>query len=135
MLASPIKINQRIRMRPGLQQLRYDLVLQTAEGGGRPRLLARGTDGVDSDMGCEIHAGPRHRLERATVAVCGQRTGDGSARRSMPVVDHERTASAFDDHLDQLDPCPVPGETDLGTLTTGPPPVGPSELFSLQAWP
>ena len=56
MLASPTKINQRIGMGLGLQQLRYDLALQTAEGGGRSHLLTCGTYRVDRNVGGEVHA-------------------------------------------------------------------------------
>ena len=75
MLASPTKINERIGMGLGLQQLRYHLALQTAEGSGRPHLFAGGTYRVDRDVGGEVHARPRYRLKCPTVAVCGERTG------------------------------------------------------------
>jgi hypothetical protein len=68
-LAPPTKIGQRIRMGLGLEQLRHNLALQTAESGGRPERLAGGTNGVDRNMRGEIEAGSGHRLKGATVAV------------------------------------------------------------------
>jgi hypothetical protein len=50
----------------------------------------------------------------------------------MAVVDHETTAAAFPDHLHQLTPGHVPGETDFGALTAGPPPVCPGKLLIVQ---
>ena len=83
MLASPIKINQRIGMGLGLQQLRYDHALQPAEGGGRSHLLARRSHGIDSNMGCEVHGRPGHRLEGTTVPVRGERTRDGATLHAV----------------------------------------------------
>lgn len=56
MLASPTKINERIGMGIGLQQLWYDLALQTAESGGRSDLLTCRTYRIDRNMRGEIHA-------------------------------------------------------------------------------
>ena len=50
MLASPTKSNERVGMDLGLQQLGYDLALQTAEGGRRPHHLTCGTYCVDRDV-------------------------------------------------------------------------------------
>ena len=81
MLASPTKINERIGMGLGLQQLRYDLALQTAEGGGRSHLLTCGTYRVDRNVRGEVHARPGYRLEGPTVAVGREGTGDRATRR------------------------------------------------------
>jgi hypothetical protein len=56
MLASPTKINERIRMGLGLQQSCYDLALQAAECGGRSHLLACRAYRVDRNMRGEVHA-------------------------------------------------------------------------------
>ena len=135
MFASPTKINERIGMGLGLQQLRHHLALQTAEGGGCPHRFTCRTYCVDRNVSGEIHTRPRYRIQGPTVAIGGERAGDRSTPCSMPVVDHDGTASAFHDQLNHFHPGPVPGEADLSALTARPPPVGPGKLLILQSWP
>ena len=56
MLAPPNKINERIGMGFGLQQLWYDFALQAAESSGRSHLLTCCTYRVNRNMRGEIRA-------------------------------------------------------------------------------
>src|SRR5512133_1724136 len=86
-------------------------------------------------MRSEIDPGRDDRLESPTVPIGRERPSKRAAFRRMAVVDHQSTAAAFPDHLDQLTPGHVPGDADFSALTAGPPSVSPSKLLIVQTRP
>ena len=79
MLASPIKINQRIGMGLGLQQLRDYLALQTAEAVVAPTSSPAARKASTATWAVRFTLAPG--IREATVAVGGERTGDGATPR------------------------------------------------------
>jgi|SRR6188472_945902 len=134
MLAPPTEINQRIVVSIQLQQIWYHLALQATESRSRPQRFTGGAYGVDRNMRSEIYPRPGYRLESPAVPIGRKRASEWAPLGRMAVVDHQTTATAFDDHLDQLTPSHIPGEADLSALTTGPPSVSPSKLLIVQTW-
>src|SRR3954452_7737732 len=116
-----------------LQQIGYYLTLQAAEGRRSTQRFPGGAYRVDRNMGCQIHRGSSHRLQGTTVPVRCERASDRTTLHGVAIVDHESAASAFHDHLDELGPCHVPGETDLGAPPAGPPAVGPRKALILES--
>ena len=115
-----------------LQQLRYDLALQATECRGRSQRFTSGPHGVDGYVCGEVDPSPHRGLEGATIPIGRERPADRTAFCGVPIVDHEGTPATFPHQSDQLRPCAIPGDTDLCALATGPPPVGPRKILTLQ---